>query len=257
MLFTIQGFIQDRFHNNGFEDNDGYAIKLANLYFYRRKSYSGYEFQRKLHRLRTIFYSANNIPNRVDFEENLLSILDNKFYSLINQQTRDVQSPISSKPQKGRSTRLTIKILLERFVKSIERKGVDAFWNSRTKGILRQRPEKIASNDLCIFVESEFISRSGIVLSEIKSGIGYIDVEIIISSVIHIVELKVITDDLTGVDQLIDYLLTEEKKEGFLVIFDARSPSEKSTFPSVIIDKGCKVHIITIDINPLPPSKLN
>ena len=155
MLFSIQGYIQDSFNKRGFQDDDGYAVKIANFYFHNRKKCSDDEIVNKIHRLRTNFFLINDITNRKDFESKLISKLDKLFLVSLAAVPKTILKSIEEVPPKEKKFRLTICILLERFAKSVERKGVEAFWISRKKGELRKKPEKIASNDLCIFVESE------------------------------------------------------------------------------------------------------
>lgn len=100
------------------------------------------------------------------------------------------------------------------------------------------------------------MNRSGIVLREFQSGIGFVDIGIIFSSTLHLVEIKVITDDFTGLSQLEQYMKTEKRQEGSLLIFDSLKPDKKIDLPTCINSSAGVVNIYRVDINPRPPSSL-
>jgi hypothetical protein len=106
------------------------------------------------------------------------------------------------------------------------------------------------------FEAVRFITKKGFVLREMPSGIGYIDIAVIFSSTMHLVEMKVLTSKFSGPSQLEIYMKTEKRREGWLVVFDARDPKKrKQIVPSAIVTDAGKVKVITIDINPKPPSE--
>ena len=92
-------------------------------------------------------------------------------------------------------------------------------------------------------------------LCEIPSGIGFVDVEIKLANVLHLVELKVMTRALKGTRQLQTYMKTERRREGWLVLFDARPPRRKDAVPPQIPTPDGIIRVVVVDINPLPPSR--
>jgi len=79
MLFTIQGYLQDYLSKRNLADSDGYAVQLANLYFYHRSSMDDVQFLRRVRRIRTVLFVNNGIGNRVEFERTLVRWLDGRF----------------------------------------------------------------------------------------------------------------------------------------------------------------------------------
>ena len=79
MLFTIQGYLQDHLSKRILADSDGYAVQLANLYFYHRSSMDTTQFLRRVRRIRTVLFVNNGIRDRADFENELVHRLDNRF----------------------------------------------------------------------------------------------------------------------------------------------------------------------------------
>ena len=53
---------------------------------------------------------------------------------------------------------------------------------------------------------------------------------IMLATVKHLVEMKVLRGKFTGPAQLASYMVDEDRREGWLVILDARKPSLKSRY---------------------------
>ena len=70
----------------------------------------------------------------------------------------------------------------------------------------------------------------GYVLREIKSGTGYVDISLALSRVLHVIELKVLRGRFEGVAQLLVYMKQEGRREGWLVVIDARPPNRRANF---------------------------
>ncbi len=79
MLFTIQTYLEEYLSNRNMADSDGYAVRLANLYFYYRSNTEDALFLNKVRHIRTIFFLNNGIKERKDFEQSLIRRLDNRF----------------------------------------------------------------------------------------------------------------------------------------------------------------------------------
>jgi hypothetical protein len=79
MLFTIQAYLEDFLTKRGLSDSDGYALRLANLYFYQRPNMDTHQFLRKVRRINTVLFVNNGIRDRSAFEEPLVRRLDRHF----------------------------------------------------------------------------------------------------------------------------------------------------------------------------------
>lgn len=152
--------------------------------------------------------------------------------------------------------KLTIEILLNEFRNATEARAIDAFWISRKLGTLRKKPEKIAQSLFALFTKGIFLNRSDIVLREFQSGIGFVDVGIIFSSTLHLVEIKILTDRFSGLGQLEQYMKTEKRPEGSLLIFDSLRPDKKIDLPALINITTGVIKVYKVDINPQLPSRL-
>lgn len=56
---------------------------------------------------------------------------------------------------------------------------------------MRSRPEKIAQGLLAVFAKG-VVGSDGLVLREIASGIGFVDVGVSFGGVLHLIELKIL-----------------------------------------------------------------
>jgi hypothetical protein len=87
------------------------------------------------------------------------------------------------------------------------------------------------------------------------SGIGFVDLAIILAGTIHLIEMKLIRTKVTGIAQLTTYMKTENRRRGWLVFFDARQLPNSARIPASITLPAGKVTVVRININPTPPSK--
>ena len=140
------------------------------------------------------------------------------------------------------------------FKNAIEARAIDAFWISRKQGKLRKRPEKIAQSLFAVFAMG-VIGQTGCLLREVASGIGYVDVGVIFSRTLHLIEMKVLRDALVGPDQLEQYMQKEKRREGFLVLVDTIPPHKKKILPTTIKTPSGLIRVVVVDANPTPPSR--
>ncbi len=254
MIFTIQHFIEDYFHRLNLSDTDQYSVRLANLYFQKRAGESSKDFLNIMHRVRTVFYKNNSNIDRSEFEANFLKLLDSRFKKKVS--SRGINFPgglLKERSHLGRVKRRTIKNILYEFKSAVEARAIDGFWLSRTKNKLRNKPEKIAQSLLAVFIKGT-LGRNGLVLRELYSGIGFVDVAVIIGSTLHLMEIKIVEHSIVGVEQLGNYMQTEHKNEGWLVVFDARPEGKKIDIHTNIILPHGTVRVLLVNINPIKPS---
>lgn len=258
MLFTIQSYLEEYLINHNIDDNDGYAVHLANLYFYHRFDSTDKAFLNRVGRIRTVLFINNGIKNRKDFENALIHRLDINFKKKLVTNKQYFPGGTETERRKLQLiSKLTIDTLLNEFIHATEARAVDAFWISRKKGTLRQKPEKIAQALFAVFTRGTLINRSGIVLREFLSGIGFVDIGIIFSSTLHLVEIKILSEEFTGPNQLEAYMNTEQRSEGSLLIFDSIAPDKKINLPSRIDTTAGVIKVYNVDINPSIPSSMN
>lgn len=144
-------------------------------------------------------------------------------------------------------------ILLSEFKKAVESRAVDAFWDSRRKGRLRSRPEKIAQGLLAVFARG-VVGKGGLVLREVASGIGFVDVGVSFGGVLHLIELKILKGQLIGANQLASYMRAESRGEGWLVLIDVRQDQKQDEVPPRIRTSVGSIRTLRIDVNPVVPS---
>jgi len=258
LIFTIQRFLEDHFSRRGLVDADQYAVRLANLYGQRRADESKAAFQKSMHKVSTVFFRGNTITDRPAFELSLLEVLDKKF---VKKKSDSLSSSfaggLATERKRVARSRLSARVLLESFKRVVERRAIKAFWRSRTKGKLTAHPETVGQTLLDVFLEGVLRDRAGHVLSEMESGVGWVDITLILSSVAHLMELKILRGSGTpGVEQLGAYMGTEARDEGWLVLFDTRNPtSRRASIPATITVPTGTVRVVVIDVNPIPPSR--
>lgn len=133
---------------------------------------------------------------------------------------------------------------------------MNSFWESRTKGRLKNRPEKLGQELFGVFARTKLAAR-GSAIREGTSGIGFVDVLVTFSSgLVHVVELKMLKGkDIPGPAQLATYMNHKRRQEGWLVFFDARKPSAKHAVPTRFRTAPGTIRTLLIDINPVQPSK--
>ncbi len=91
---------------------------------------------------------------------------------------------------------------------------------------------------------------------EVGSGIGFVDIVVMLSTTPHLVELKMLKGKMTGASQIQTYMRTEDRATGWLVFFDARpNDSREEEIPATLDVPEGRISVLIIDINPIPPSK--
>src|SRR5260370_13123425 len=152
--------------------------------------------------------------------------------------------------------RVTIGRFLEEFKSTLEAEAVNSFWESRTKGRLKNRPEKLGQELFGVFARTKLAAR-GSAIREGTSGIGFVDVLVTFSSgLVHVVELKMLKGkDVPGPAQLATYMNHKRRREGWLVFFDARKPNARRPVPRILKRVSGTIRTLLIEINPVPPSK--
>jgi hypothetical protein len=101
------------------------------------------------------------------------------------------------------------------------------------------------------------LEKRGAAIREPVVGIGFVDVLVTFSSgLIHVVELKMLKDhSIPGPAQLSTYMKHKNRKEGWLVLFDARKWDRKTSVPQTIKRTSGTIRTVVIDVNPVPPSR--
>jgi hypothetical protein len=91
----------------------------------------------------------------------------------------------------------------------------------------------------------------------VSSGIGFVDIVLFLSKTPHLIELKILTDDFAGPEQLASYMAAEGRNEGWLIVFDARAQDKRTAIPTRVSHAAGTIKVIQIEINPIPPSARN
>jgi hypothetical protein len=118
---------------------------------------------------------------------------------------------------------------------------------------MHSRPESIAQGLLAVFARGALAGK-GLVLRELLSGIGFVDVGIVLSTVLHLVEIKILAGVFKGAKQLQRYMRCEKRKEGWLIIIEVRPAERRTPIPKLIHTPDGVVRSIVIDANPEAPS---
>jgi hypothetical protein len=253
MIFSVQRFLEDHFERRGLEDVDQYAVRVANVFDRVGPNASDQAVAREIGRVRTAFFRRNAGLDRKIFEAQLAAALQRRFQKKTNDpRYRAFERGIAPARTRLRKRRRSVAGLLLEFKRAIESRAVDAFWRSRKNHRLRSRPEKIAQALLATFAKG-VVGDDGLVLREIASGIGFVDVGISFGNTLHLVELKVLTGKLTGANQLAQYMRTEGRHEGWLVLIDARLDGSRPAVPTGIVVRGGRVLTVVVDIHPAAP----
>jgi hypothetical protein len=252
MLFSIQRYLEDRFAQQSLNDADQYAVKLANLYDReRRTDQDADDFLRRMGRIRTGFFVANNLQrNRI--EASLLDKLDRKFKKKVDQ-IDAFPGGLSAERKKLRSKPRSIGAILGEFKSGVEARAIDSFWNSRKKQKLQSHPEQIGQALLALFFRG-VLNNVGLVLREVGSGVGFVDIVVLLSTVPHLIELKILRGAVTGPAQLQTYMKTEKRQRGFLVFFETRPVAKRSPIPSRLKVAEGTIDVLVVDLNPTAPS---
>jgi len=259
MIFSVQHYLEDYFHQRNLHDVDQYAVKLANLYARKRPTSGDEDILKSMRRIQTVFYGNNSEVDRTLVEREILRRLDRKFKKKLSDPD-DCEFPGGVAPERAKLKKLrrrSVEHILRAFKHGIEARAIDAMWESREKGRLRSRPENLGGGLLAAFIMGTLSNGRGHFLRELTSGIGFVDVAIILGSALHLVELKVLQHgSYTGVSQLSQYMRTERRRQGWLIVFDARRPDKQQALPPKVDTHDGTVRILTININPMAPSKL-
>ncbi len=256
MIFRIQVYLEDYFNKSQLIDSDGYAVNLANMYSHDRLKIDEISFLKKVHKINTTFFANNSIDNRREIEAKLVKKLDKKFKKK-QSKTMFPGGIVKEKENFSYLPRLTINHLLDMFCSAVEARAVDQFWVSRKKGLLRDHPEKIGQGLFATFVEGSLIFRNGLSIKEFQSGIGFVDFVVVLSTIPHLIEMKVLKDSFSGANQLEQYMKTERRNRGSLLVFDSGLSQVKIDLPPRIETATGKIKVYRADINPKPPSSLN
>lgn len=257
MIFAAQRYLEDHFSHRGLRDPTGYAVALANSYDAHRAQGTKQAFLKRMARIRTAFFGANAIRDRRLFEVRVLALLDSRFEKKKNPGGVVLSFPGGLAREARRLQVLParrISTVLYEFRRAIEARALDSFWESRQKKKLVKRPERIGQALLEVFLKG-VLHNKGFQLSQAKSGTGFIDVVVAFSSTPHVVELKVLAKPrFRGPAQLATYMKREGRREGWLVVFDARAPGA-AALPSTVATAAGVVRVVPVQINPLPPSR--
>ena len=253
MIFAVQRFLEDHFERRGLVDVDQYAVKVANLYERLPAKVTNETLARELARQRTTFFRRNRAIDRKPFKLQLASMLRRKFKKKSpDPALREFEQAVRSASRRLQKRRRSMAALLSEFSHAVERHSIDMFWLSRTKGRLRAKPEKIAQGLLAAFARGALGAKS-LIVREMASGIGFVDVAIAFGAVPHLIELKILTGKLTGAKQLGKYMRTEGKREGWLVLIDVRDSTAKAAIPSTVATEAGVVRTVVVDVKPSPP----
>jgi hypothetical protein len=254
MLFTIQAYLEDYLNKRRITDPDAYAVRVANLYYHHRATMETDAFARRMKRIRTLLF-VNSAIKRAEFELELLARLDKRFKKKLDLGNPSFPGGTFREGKRlRRLPRLTIEALVNEFKHAVEARAIDTFWESRKSGKLRRRPEKIAQGLFATFAKGSLRAK-GLVLREVVSGIGFVDLGIVISKGMHLVELKILTGKFVGPSQLAHYMALERRSRGHLLVIDALEAGKKTNLPdSVRVAQGV-IRICQIDINPTAPSR--
>jgi len=138
---------------------------------------------------------------------------------------------------------------------AVESRAIDAFWESRTQNKLRAKPETIGQTLFAVFARGA-LGNNGLLIRELLSGVGFVDFAIILSKVQHLIEVKILTRDFKGVSQLAHYMKNERRRNGWLLVLDARMPSQRKVAiqSKLLLPEGL-IRVFPIDINPIAPSR--
>jgi hypothetical protein len=255
MIFSIQRFIEDYLQRRNLSDVDQYAIRVANSFADLMHQPKDEEIIKSVHRIRTVFFQNNSNLHRNDFEAGLVQLLRSRFKKKV--QFEEFPGGVEAERRVLlRQPRITIQSIIQGFVRAVESRAIDTFWQSRKKNKLAKRPEKIGQALFAVFTKGAIGDRkSSLVLREVSSGIGFVDIGVVIGHGIHLIEMKLITSTFTGVSQLETYMKSENRKHAWLVFFDARPQTKRSPVPNSIKTPSGTISVIAVDINPTPPSQ--
>jgi len=255
-IFSVQRFLEDHFERRGLADVDQYAVRVANAFERLGPSATDKTLAVALGRVRTTFFRRNHDLHRKEFELRLSATLRRRFKKKRPDATlKGFERGLAYARRRLRARRRrSIESLLSEFKVAVEARAVDAFWDSRTNQRLRSKPEKIAQGLLAVFARG-VLGSDGLVLREIASGIGFVDVGISFGRVLHLIELKLLSAQLTGPNQLASYMRTEQRNEGWLLLIDVRRTGNSHAIPAIINTAAGQIKTVTVSANPIAPHK--
>jgi hypothetical protein len=256
MIFSLQRFVEDHLQRRGLRDVDQYAVKLANTYGRERRKKADKPFLEAVHRIRTIFFKNNSQLDRRSFERSLVSLLDKQFKKKLTSQIEAFPGGVLRERRRfQRRARLTMTAVMDGFRRAIESRAIDSFWKSRRARKLRPTPEKIGQGLFVMFAEGTLQER-GLTFREVLSGAGFVDFVVLLSRTPHLIELKIMREHYEGAAQLGTYMEKEARKEGWLVLFDARAHLNRTSIPLKTQVRGGVINNVVVDINPVSPSRM-
>jgi hypothetical protein len=97
----------------------------------------------------------------------------------------------------------------------------------------------------------------GLTFREVLSGAGFVDFVVLLSRTPHLIELKIMREHYEGAAQLGTYMEKESRKEGWLVLFDARTHLNRTSIPLKTQVRGGVINNVVVDINPVSPSRID
>jgi hypothetical protein len=212
-------------------------------------------FLQKIKRIRTVIFVNNGIRDRSKFEEALVDRLDRQFKKKLNAHDSSFPGGVEAEKKRLQHSRRSIKALLLEFKRAVEARAIDGFWLSRTKRKLMPNPERIAQTNFAMFAMGVLGDR-GLLLREVGSGIGFVDIGVVFSSTLHLVEIKVLAQKFVGPAQLEQYMKTEGRNEGSLLLIDTRTPKDKPDLPGEVNTPSGTIRVYRVDVNPSAPSSL-
>jgi hypothetical protein len=256
MIFSMQRFIEDYLRNRNLPDDGQYSIKASNLYAKYRRTESDKNVLARLRKIQTVVYKNNPGVDRDSTERQLLERLDTKF----SKGAIDLFTEPKARSERShlkKAKRRSIGAILRSFQRAVQGRSIDAFWLSRKAGKLRSRPETIGQNLLTQFVLGILSNAAGDALREVFSGVGFIDLVVMLGTTKHLIEMKVQKGKFIGAAQLENYMTNENRRTGWLIIFDARKQTGRAPIPEKLKMGDKIIYILVIDINPVAPHKKN
>jgi hypothetical protein len=259
MIYSIQSYLENYFNRCGLVDPDQYAVNVARLYDRQRHGKKTPAFLSSMKRIHTVFYKQNARTQRPTFEKRVLTLLDSKFKK---KRVLFISNAVAERVEDSgnrlrRLRHITIRKFLEEFKSTVEAHGVNSFWESRSEAKLRSRAEKIGQEMLGVFASAK-LRDHGAAIREPVVGTGFVDFLVTFSSgLVHVVELKMLKDPgVTGLAQLAAYMKHNNRKEGWLVLFDVRKGNKRQSVAPTMKQKNGTIRTVVIDLNPTAPSKL-
>lgn len=236
----VQGYVLDVLQAVGLSDGDNYSSRLTDVIV------ATFESGRSLNRDELAAVKTSNFGLNREKKRRFVD----RITSGIEKRVADANLQSSApEPQ----------ILLDGFIAHVKRQGIDAFWASRGKGILKEKPENQAEILLSAYIAGEFSDSDNFAFRQVHSGTGIIDVLLVVDGKRYVIELKVLRpgEAPVGSEQLAQYLDTEELEAGWLIVFDASPDSSSSAEWEQQQVGGKTVHRRILPINPAPPSSLS